>query len=155
MSGIGQMHLGAVKFVDLKASKIDDEKSDPKKGIYVFKDKKYVDYTGKTAPRPQHHLTWCRDKDHDLAMQRATFGYEPVKAKDGLYWPEGAVKDASGTYKFGDVILVQCDFLRHLRRKLEEKKLSERGASERFEGFQNKLDEHGARVSQDVVDKLV
>ena len=155
MAGIGQMHLGAVKIVNLKASTIDKEKSDPKDNYYEFKKKAYIDYSGKKSPRPQHYVTWCRDTSHDLAMWRAQFGFVPVNPEDGLYWPEGASVGAGNRYVFGDVVLVQTDLIRHLRRKLAEKKMSERAAQEKLDTYQNELDKHGAAVPQEIVDKII
>ena len=54
------MYLGQIKFIDLKTSKWDHEKSNPANGDYYFTDKRYINYRGDRAAAPPFKFMWNR-----------------------------------------------------------------------------------------------
>jgi len=146
------MKLQDVKIIDLRASVLDREKSDPECGRYVFKEKRYVDYKGKST-RPNYKFLWCRWEPKNNYRE---FNEWNVRWGDTLltnavdpYIPEGIPKDAEGHFRYGDVILVKRPLINELKRLEENEKISKRGAGAKMQGFQNEMKLQGVDISDD------
>ena len=111
-----------IKVVDLKRSKVNWDKSDPKKGKYVFEPngKKYIDYNSDASALPDHKVQPCRNHPYDIDSWKYTHDYDFVTWEDKLYWPEGLVPNEEGHYVFKDLIWMQCPAMLYAERKRRE-----------------------------------
>lgn len=107
------------RIVDLKNSKWDKEKSNPEKGVYVFTDKKYVNYRNPKL-RPEWAFTWCRYSPHNAYRELSEWKYlynaVPVTTADP-YWPETLVPDGEHKYVIGDLVFVKMPLIEELLRQ--------------------------------------
>ena len=124
--------LRDIKIVDMKRSKIDEAKSDPEKGKYVFFDKKYVDAATKVADNVV--FSWCEYNAQDgyrtLNTWRVRSNWEAVKKGEDPYWPEGIMPNAAGLYQFGDLVLVRRTLEEEIADQEFNRELARRGKKE-------------------------
>lgn len=137
------MFVQDIKFVDLKRSEWDKEKSDPKKGKYVnFTKKVYINYRDKTT-LPLWFLSWCRYDPHndfrDLIRDKFSKGYvEVVASEDDWVYPEPLTPDENGWYRFpgGDLILMKRPLIEELKDRLAAKAQSDKAAAATLRSFE-------------------
>lgn len=147
--------LQDLKFVDLKHSKWDKQKSKPKKGEYVFTDKKYCDYSDK-ARRPDYMFQWNRNHPDDIANWKDRWNYSLVTFDEKIVWVEGKAPNAEGHYTHGDVILMKIKNEDYIfgKRKPEITK-SEFARKRMFEGFTSTTRQAGVALPQEMVDEVL
>jgi len=148
--------LSEIRFVDLKRSKVDWEKSQPQSGKYVFRgDPAYVDYVSDEAPLPDHKVQWVNHNPYNVDRWRYKYGYEIVKWQDKLYWPEGFEPNAEGRYQYRDTILMMCPADVYVERKRKEIERSERATRSRQAEFRAAAAHDGIEVyDQDEVREM-
>jgi len=138
-------YLSEIRFIDLKHSKWDKQKSNPKKGKYVWIDKKHVSYDDK-GNHPGYLFRWNRNDPKDIADWEIKFRFSLVNVSEGLVYPEGGAQiDAEGHYVFGDCILMKItpeDYFAKRKPEIEE---SERAARTAFEGFRSRVKQDARR----------
>jgi hypothetical protein len=121
--------LRDIRIVDLKHSIWDKEKSEPKKGKYIFKKKVKINYFDK-GKRPEWWFYLCRydsrNNYRELSEMRYTLDATPVTLGEDEYWPEGLVPNAEGHYVFGDLILVKYPLITYLKNRQRAQELSMR-----------------------------
>jgi len=144
--------LRDIKIVDMKRSEIDQEKSDPKKGKYVFISKKYVDAATKVADNVT--FSWCEYNAQDgyrtLNTWRVRSNWEPVMDGEHAYWPEGVQPNAAGYYQFGDLVLVRRSLEEEIADMEFQQKLARRGAKEEhLETFARQVTKEGYRDGEE------
>jgi len=151
------LHLGNIKIVDLKKSKIDVAKSNPDKNEYVFKEdgKVYID-PRKITRNPDYKLKWGSTirEGRDLEWMRLALGYSFVTPEDKL-WPEGAERDANGHYVFGDAVLMKIPLRKYIDQIKEDRDMTDKQLSSLEAEFADKLGEDGARMSKDELDSYL
>jgi len=152
------MYLQDIKLVDLKASKWDKAKSEPKKGTYVFSDKKYVDSKHPDASmRPQWKFLWNRyspvDNYRDVRDWEIKWGFSFLTTDDP-YWPEGVPPDAEGKYVFGDLVMMKCPILNWIRKRKREIEASERAPEASKRAFMQEAKNHGIDVTEEVLEEM-
>jgi len=91
------------RVVDLRKSKIDETRSDPKSGKYVFLEKVYTEKNHSE----DKFFSWCRNTVRDISDWGLNYGYETVKAGVDPYWPEGVSPDGEGLYVKGDLVFLK------------------------------------------------
>ena len=156
--------LGDIQKIDLRLSTWDEATSRPYKGEYNWTKKVLVNY--QSPERPPYYFKWQNMKAMYMSKERAEMGYEPVIAptrpdqkdpiKDGFdpYFPEGSEITTEGKYQYGDVIWCRCPLKKELERLERIDKIS-RGASQaRIDKFEDALDKEGAKVPQEMIDRL-
>ena len=142
-------------------SKIEELKKERKrqfdKAEYEFIEKNYIDYSGKRVAKPPYFFSWCRYTSHneyrDLEREKHQREYYPVVADKDKFAPEG-LSPKNGYYIFGDLILVKRPLTRQIQERMEQIKRA-RGATNEFKKFQRELDQHGAAISDNEMDKFL
>lgn len=147
------MGLRDIKFVDLKKSKLDKEKSNLETDDYRFKSggKVYVDPRGITRS-PDYKIKWgslIRD-GRDLMMLRFSFPFWDFVTPEDKIWPEGVKRNSDGHYQYGDAILIKCELQNYLDKIKKDRKLSEKEA----EAVDRQFEQQVQKISPgSVVDK--
>lgn len=145
------MYVHNIKFVDLKRSKWDKEKSDPKEGKYVFESggKVYINYMNR-ATRPMWFVSWCRydpqNNFRDLLRDKYSKNYtEVVAGKDDWIWPEPLTPNETGWYIIpgGDLILCKRPLIEELRDRVEAKAQSDMAARATLRAFDDAIARSG------------
>lgn len=151
------MLLHEIKIIDLKHSKWDEEKSNPKKGKYAFIDKKYIDYKDK-GRRPPYFFTWChydeRNNYLDLRSWKVKWGYEEVTSRDD-YIPEGLGPNVEGHYVYGDLILVRRNLLDELLRLDNEQKMAKLAGKMKEREMRDGFKRAGVAVDDVDIEKML
>lgn len=128
-------------------------------GDYQFIEKKYVDFMGTTKARPPYWFTWCRyDKVNDfreLTSWKARWNYSTVNTDTDNYCPEGLAPNAAGNFVRGDLILVKCPLIDHLRRRKMEVDMSKGGARAKMEKFHSDMGKSGAAIPDEEMEKML
>lgn len=139
--------IDEVKFIDLKRSKVDEGKSDPKAGEFVFKpngmvELKRSDYDD-NAVRPKHILKWNRSDPHTIREWEIKFGAEFVTADDP-YFPHGAgVEFKDGHYHFNEMVLIKIPLELHLERKRADAKRANKSFEDNNRNFRQSMNTMG------------
>lgn len=150
------MYLQDIKFVDLRHSDWDKEKSKRETGEYIFDNKVYLKY----RKNPAFHLAWCRYNPHstppyaDLWEWQVMWGYTPVTTMDD-YWPEGIPPNADGKYVNGDLILVKTPMKNYLKKRADEMGASENASKAIINQFYNESKAMGMDVSKDTLQQIL
>ena len=141
--------------VDLRRSDWDKEKSDPKKGKYVFKKKIYVkrdDYRD-TASRPDYVFKWVGFREEDprsgYYLWQMKWDASPVVAGEDPFWPEPLKPDASGHYSVMDALLVKIPLDVYMAKVKDDRELSERTVASSKKRFQAEAAKDGAFTKGD------
>lgn len=152
------MFVHEIKWVDLKRSKWDKEKSDPKKGKYVFEPggKAYISYADKTkwpASSPIYFLSWSRydpqNNFRDLLRDKYSKGYTEVNVnEDDWIWPEPLVPNESGWYIIpgGDLIVMKRPLVDELKDRLAAKAQSDMAAAATLQSFETAIARDGGKA---------
>jgi len=139
--------------VDLKHSRLDEEKSKPKDGVFYFKEKRYLDYKD-SAMRPDFKYKFLRMAPYDLSGAIAD-GWDFVTLKDPVY-PEGAVLNAEKHWQFMDAVLMKIDLAVYLDYRDEALQRSENAVKASRGKFASQAAAIGAKAYTDAeVDALV
>ena len=125
------MNLTHIKMIDLTRSKLDTEKSDYEKGVYVFKKdakgkeiKHEIDLTDKSR-LPAHKVQWVRNNPDMIKDWQYGLGYSFVTKADP-YLPLGATFGADGHWRFKDAVLMKVPIATYIERRLESIKIAEK-----------------------------
>jgi hypothetical protein len=150
------MKLAQIRVIDLGSSVIDEKKSNPKKGEYVFISKRYVSYQG-AGPRPNWFFTWERYtpvngfREIEDAKSR---GFSFVEAGIDPYAADSVTPNALGYYVFGDLVLMKCPLLMELERRVEQAELSKGAGKAKLAAFRQEVRAEGGEVSEDLMSLL-
>uniref|UniRef100_A0A6M3K585 Uncharacterized protein n=1 Tax=viral metagenome TaxID=1070528 RepID=A0A6M3K585_9ZZZZ len=144
-----------IKFVDLKQSKVDWDKSVPEEGKYVFKDKVVIDYRSDASALPEHKVQWCRNAQNDLQHWIYSLHYDFVRVDDKHYWPEGIKPNAEGMYVNGDLILMQCPAILYAERKKREIDKANRARKDAMKKFEADTQKDGMAVGKQLLSDLL
>ena len=148
-----QKHL-----VDLRRSDWDKERSDPKKGRYLFADGKKVylrldDYKDDST-MPRYAYRWVAyDKSDDyrnMRMWQMKYSAEPVRFDDPLVevWPEGVAPDAEGNYRYMDLILMRVPTEVWVDKLIDDKAVADSARKNLDKRFREEAKEAGAEVDE-------
>jgi len=142
----------------LEKAKI-EKKRQKMNGDYEFIEKRYVDFMGGKQSRPPYWFTWCRyDKSNDyreLTSWKARWNYTPVNVDTDNYYPNGIAPNAEGHFTFGDLILVKCALIDHLKRRKMEVDMSKGGAKAKLEKFHSDMGKSGAAMEDSEMEKML
>lgn len=152
------MFLSDVKIIDLKASTIDKEKSDPKKGKYVFKKKVYLSYK-EDAPRPEREwwFSWNRHTPEggEIRDWQIKWGFEFVTTNDS-YWPEGVPPNAEGHYIFSkDAVLMRCPLINWVKKMKRDQDKADRALTAKQKEFDDEMAKAGALLDKDTLHRVL
>jgi len=150
------MLLSDIKIVDLRRSEVDEVKSNPKKGKYVFKagKKVYVEYRN-PAFRPPHYIKWNRNTDYDIESWKINWNYSFVTAKDP-YWPEGLKPNQEGRYVFKtDMVLMKCPMADHVKKAIREMEKSELASAAIRKEFREKAKRMGVEAFDEKMNQRI
>jgi hypothetical protein len=146
------MLLSKIKVIDLKRSKWNKEKSNPRLGIYAFDKKVYVVSSDYTDPKtmPRYRLAWVRwDSREDFAsvaewksQHQATF----VNWEDEDFWPEGLTPNASGNYVFQDVVLMKIPISVWVEKVQADQKRYDKAADEMIKAYEVETEKADAKL---------
>ena len=143
------MHLSDIKIVDLRHSVIDKDRSDPKKGKYVFVKKAYITYTKDDAIRPPWKFGWNIQQEYAYQDWKNKWpGTEFVTGKDE-YWPEGAILGSDGLWHFKDAVLMKIPLLTYIQQRRKEIEKSEKTPSRILDAFKQETKSYGMDVSDE------
>jgi len=136
-----------------------EKKRQKEAGDYKFIEKRFVDFFGGKQSRPPYWFTWCRydEKNNyrELASYKAKWNYSVVNMDEDNYCPDGVVPNAEGNYTFGDLILVKCPLIDHLKKRQMEINMSKGGARAKLEKFHSDMGKAGAAIPDDLMDKML
>jgi len=128
-------------------------------GDYEFIEKKYVDFMGSKSARPPYWFTWCRyeptNNYRELSSWKARWNYSTVNMDEDNYLPEGIVPNGEGNYTDGDLILVKCPLIDHLRRRKLEVDVSKGGARAKLEKFHSDMQRSGAAIPDEEAERML
>lgn len=133
------------------------ERERHQEGFYKFKEMVYVSYKEPGA-RPDVWFSWCRYDNRDnyrhLSEWRYQFGYMPV-SKEDPYWPENVPLNQNGHYQVGDLCLVKCKLIDHLKRRFEEVEMSKNAAQAKIDEFEATVGAQGDAIEQQLIQELI
>ena len=113
------LSLNDIKYVDLKASDWDESSSDKLKGLYFFKKKVYIDYSGIRSPRPMWVFKWASNNPYAIEDWKQKWPGADLVTTNDEYWPEGAnIQD--GHYVYKDVILMKIPLSAYIDQRRKE-----------------------------------
>ena len=137
------------KLVDLRRSKIDKKRSDPKKGIFKFEPNGKVYVSWRTeAFRPPHHVKWNRNEPYAISRWEIKWGYSNVTTEDP-YWPEGLKPNEEGHDVYQtDMILVKCPLENYVEKRKKEIEKSERASSAKRRELQDLAAKSGGALGE-------
>lgn len=140
-----------IKIVDLKKSKWDRSKSDPKRGVYSFEKKVYISKTPTDRKNlPDHFLVWVHYDEREnyarVGEFRAIYQAETVKVGDEEYWPEGLTPSVTGEYIFQDTILMKIPIQVWLEKIYHDQKKFDKAPEEMMKAFTAEARKYGAEV---------
>jgi hypothetical protein len=147
------MYVQDHPIVDLRQSKWDKEKSVPKDGQYVFTERRFIDYRGTRAARPEYQFAWCplqpysKPPNREFERWKMLWGYSLVKVEDP-YWPMGVTPDAEGKYVLGDTVLVKTSLANYLKKRKREIDESESSPNSRKKAFFGEAMSYGMDVDE-------
>lgn len=153
-------HVGDIQLVDLKRSVIDKEKSDLKKGKYVFTKKVYftkADFKDASLGLDEYYqwvLYSPREEYRTVETYRYSWGFEPVRVGDRM-WPEGVHLNEAGEYVFKDVILMKCPLLNWLKKLTRDMEKSDRQAAAVLASFNAEANAAGIGIPEKTVRDLL
>lgn len=139
-------HRFGVEFIDLKKSVIDEEKSNKKKGVYLFKKKVLYDRND----NPKYAYKWVQTRADNI--QRWTYAYQAefVKAGEEIY-PAPLSTNADGNYQLpgGDLVLMRIPIDVWLDKKMQAVKKSDKASRQPYKAFEKMTGkEKGARLTK-------
>lgn len=144
------------RILDLKASKVDTEKSTP--ANYVFKgDKKYYSKRSK----PKFITKWCtvpNEKERGVPLLKSwefLYGFTPVKFNDFDYWVEGITPDGSGHCIHGDAILVKIPIEKYVEKVKADRKASVDATVSGVRSFKARTQKTGGELKNDIVSDIL
>ena len=148
--------INEIKFVSIKDSKINKEKSNPKLDQYVFDNKVYFDKAGVIGPKPPFVLKWGRQtKDGmEISKWKLRYGFTEVLAEDGI-WPEPLTRNAEGHYVNGDAILMKCSYENYIKKRKREVARSDAQFKSKIKEFTDKAKEDGADLDDEALGKML
>ena len=150
--------------VDLDKSKLDMEKSDPKRGAFVFDKvpnaKVYVPkksaYAKDASLLPPVMVFPVSRMEDDLqsgiTYWRFEYGAEPIVAGVDPYWPEPLKPDAEGHYVYKDTIFVKVDTFTWLNKIDKDRKRFDKAADQIGRTFQAQAETAGGGLHKGDVD---
>lgn len=151
-------NLSDVRIIDLKHSKWNETTSSPKKGVYDFSEKSYVNYADK-GRRPDFFLTWERWEPsngyREFNQSRVKYQASHVLVSEKQFWPEGVPPDGEGKYVFGDAVLIKYPLIVELKRRAEAREISMRGAKARLDRFKGEMKRGGSDISDAMIDEML
>jgi hypothetical protein len=152
------MYQQEIRFVDLKNSKYDKEKSDRQKADYAFTKKAYVNYRSDASVRPPYYFDWCRydarNNYRELAEWGAKWKFTPLTTADD-YYPEGVPPNSSGNFVNGDVIAVKCPLMEQINKRKQEMRISENAPLAIKRQFQVDAKSMGVDLDDSQLDKFL
>ena len=143
------------KLVDLRRSKIDKKRSDPKKGIFKFEPngKVYVSWKD-AATRPPHYIKWNRNEPYAVSRWEIKWGYSNVTIEDP-YWPEGLKPNEEGNYVYQtDMILVKCPLENYVEKRKKEIAKSELASAAKRKEFQDLAAKSGGALGKELEQRI-
>jgi hypothetical protein len=154
------MYVQEHPIIDLSQSKWDKEKSDPRRGQYVFNNIKYIDYRGTTAARPPYQFAWApvtpytNPPNREAERWKMLWGYTYVTVNDP-YWPQSITPDADGKYVLGDAVLMKTKLENYLKKRKREIDESERGPEMRKSAFLGEAKSFGMDIDESKLKDLL
>ena len=142
-----------------RLKKIQDlyEKERYDEGFWKFKEKVYVNYHEPGA-RPPHWFSWCRYDNRDnyrhMSEWKWQFGYVPV-TRDDPYWPENVPLNSRGHYQIGDLALVRCRLIDHLKLRWEEIEVAKKAGKAKLDEFEAAVKTQGDQIEQSLIEELI
>jgi hypothetical protein len=140
------MLLRDIKLVDLRRSKIDKKRSDPKQGIYEFEPngKVYVSWKD-PATRPPHYVKWNRNTPYDVEGWKIKWNYSYVTIDDP-YWPEGVKPNENGHYVYRtDMVLMKCPLEDYVKKRAKEIEKSELAVAAKRREYEEMVRQKGSQ----------
>lgn len=127
-----------------------------KTGMFKFKKKVYIDYTGVQAPLPEYKLKWCRYEPNnnyrEFRKWQIAWGYTPVVPVDD-YIPEGLPPDSTDYYVYGDLILVKIPLDAYLKKREQDIDRGDKAAKQKLRKYEEDSRRSGVGVSQHEVEQ--
>ena len=133
------------------------EKERYEEGFWKFKEKVLISYHEPGA-RPPHWFEWCRYDNRDnyrhLSEWRYQFGHVPV-TRDDPFWPENVPLNENGHYVIGDLCLVRCRLIDHLKRRWEETESAKKAGQGKIDEFEAAVKTQGDQIEQSLIQELI
>jgi hypothetical protein len=159
MSEFDEYNIIPKRFIDLKNSELDKEKSDPEKYVYVFKHKVYFDK--KDNKPPFGYLKWARKTKHlqsgGILTKRSRYGYFPVNVEEHQCLPEPfdiSNIDENGHIVYVDALLCAVPYEKLAKKRYREVTRSDRDLRATFSNFDDALKESNAELDPEEREKL-
>ncbi len=147
-------------FIDKRKSEIDTKRSEPEKGLFLFKPDKRNKYKIKEAGKLNDFwYHWILKNDQRINRVRVVKGYDFV-TKDDHVVPEGMTTNSEGHYQFGDLVLMKCPLDSFLKRKVIARERSEQQAAASANQFISKTGGSvrkatGGNIEEDLIKEIV
>ena len=143
------------RIIDLRYSKIDETKSDPKKGRF-FGQKVYYSTKGKKLADCPWWFAFCHQDREGQEPNKwiVLMGYDFVEPGD-KFIPDGVPLNAEGHYQVGDVVLMKQPMRLHLEQKLERYKMEENQAQAIKDKFKAEAKRDGVQVNEEEIAKML
>ena len=146
-----------------KAELVEQEKLEQKRidaakasGMFKFRIKRFVDYSGTQGPYPAYAFKWIRYSPTNgyREYQEHVANHWSKMFTDEPYWPDGIAPSSEGDFRFGDTILMKQDLKRYLVKVEEDQLLANRAGKGEMAKFRAKVEREGGVVPDDDVEKL-
>ena len=150
----GTSRLKDFPLVDRKRSTLDEERSKvEEKGLFFFKKKTLYKLKQNKSLAP-YWFHWIRNDPFRINSLMIRRGYDYVTCKDNIV-PEGMIKNESGYYQYGDLVLMKCDLRQYLERRIETRKMSDRQLIATAQKFKTDAKASGADIEDELLDELI
>lgn len=147
------------RFIDLNKSELDEEKSNPKNGEYVFKKKVY--YNKVENPFPGGVIKWGRKTDNlqsaGIFQKLQRYGYYKIRIDEHKILPEPFSKlniDENGDIVYVDALLCAVPYYDYIKKRKREIEAADQSLVVSRKNFDKVLAEHGAQLTPEEKEKL-
>ena len=160
MSQWDELNILPKRFIDMRNSELDKEKSDPEKNIYVFKSKVYYDKTDNKFPHG--YLPYWGRKTQNLHSagrpdKLVRFGWFPLNIKEHQVLPEPFAPqniDENGNFVYVDGILGSIPYEKLTMKRWREVSKGHSDLKSKFSQFDDMLKEAGAEMEDSQREKF-
>ncbi len=149
-----------IKFIDIKDSKWDKEKSDPAKGQYAFTEKKFIGEKA-YAKKYRYKFYWAQNDERGWGIadaQNKWPGCVFVLPSDPVIPVIPATyggKNAEGHFVFKDIVLVKIPIDEYIAKRREEIALSEEAPANIKRQLKNLYETEGVSLTDDEIERML
>lgn len=156
-SNAGQTRLKDFPYIKRSESKLDEQRSEPDKGLYICAQgdmSKYNLRDTRSGKRSDWWFHWARNDSKRISILKATKGYDFVTKNDDVV-PMGMPADSEGRYVYGDLVLMKRSLESYLVERYRMKLRNDAKLKAITEKFKDTAKAGGVGLPDDIADEIV